>query len=233
MYGTLYLLSCIFWRKYRSYHKASTAQNSSWKEFTSTLTLPTMVPSFSGSCLCWPSKTPGEELKVACDVKVRSRNRNPAARTFLSCHSHPFPPSYSKTSPQNAFSSFFIFALAKDCNNDETEKHDGDGTTHEEDGRRQRHDMRRRPQVRELVALRREGGRRGGKSLFSPFLFALYYGIAHRAHPSHPFHIRPSTPPRMYAHPSHRILSPYVLLSATAYLELLLRLRCCHGSRNL
>ena len=111
----------------------------------------------------------------------QSKSKSCTVRTFLYLPFLSFPSfpmslhPIQKPSHQN-FQLIFqlIFALAKDCNNDETEKHDGDGTTHEEDGRRQRHDMRRRPQVRELVALRREGGRRGGKSLFfSPFLFAL------------------------------------------------------------
>ena len=109
-----------------------------------------------------------------------SQSKSCTARTFalyLPFLSFPsFPSILFKNQPIKIFSSFaLIFALAKDCNNDETEKHDGDGTTHEEDGRRQRHDMRRRPQVRELVALRREGGRRGGKSIFFLHSCLLYY----------------------------------------------------------
>ena len=110
-----------------------------------------------------------------CMRREGSQSKSKSCSANLPFLSFPsFPSILFKNQPSKFSAHFFlIFALAKDCNNDETEKHDGDGTTHEEDGRRQRHDMRRRPQVRELVALRREGGRRGGKSLFSPFLFAL------------------------------------------------------------
>ena len=179
-----------------------------------------------------------KELKVACDVMVRSRNQNPAqcepSFIFLSCHSHPFPPSYSKTSPSKFSAHLLSFSLLRKTatmtrrrSTMETErrtKRTADASvTICDDGHRCENWS---------LCVEKEGDE-GVSLFFFSILVCFIIGIAHRAHPSHPFHIRPSTPPRMYAHPSHHIISPYVLLSATAYLELLLRLRCCHGSRNL
>ena len=64
--------------------------------------------------------------------------------------------------------------LVQTTDNDET-ANDGDAAASQDDGRCQHHHLRRWSQMRELVALRREGGRRGGKS---SFLFCVAVGAA-------------------------------------------------------
>ena len=167
-----------------------------------------------------------------------SQSKSCTARTFalyLPFLSFPsFPSILFKNQPIKIFSSFFSFSLLRKTatmtrrrSTMETErrtKRTADASvTICDDGHRCENWS---------LCVEKEGDE-GVSLFFFSILVCFIIGIAHRAHPSHPFHIRPSIPPRMYAHPSHHIISPYVLLSATSYLELLLRLRCSHGSRNL